>query len=238
MLAKDVMSEGVLTVAAEASILDAAEKLVNARVSALPVVDTRGTVVGIISENDIIQRIEEGQASPSPGILRRMADGIASAATFVRTRSQRVGDVMTRKVVTADENATLGELAGLMVRHGIKRVPITRRDRLAGVVSRIDLLRALISHAAEPPATSGVATDDESIAQRVRTALHGQSWSAAWPASIVTLAGKVHLWGVVPDETVRQAYRLAVGGVAGVRGVVDHLHVVPTAGRQGAAGRY
>ncbi len=233
MLAKDVMSEGVLTVAAEATIHDAAEKLVNARVSALPVVDARGTVVGIISENDVIQRIEEGHASQSSGILRRMADGIASAATFVRTRSQRVGDVMTRKVVTADENATLGELAGLMVRHGIKRVPITRRDRLVGVVSRIDLLRALISHAAEASSAPGLATDDDAIAQRVRAVLQGQSWSAAWPASIVTLAGAVHLWGVVPDETVRQAYRVAVESVAGVRTVVDHLHVVPAAGRKG-----
>lgn len=233
MLAKDIMSEGILTVSVEATLHEAAERLVNAHVSAMPVVDGRNTVVGIVSEADLIRRIGDGQAQPESLLLRRLADDMAGAAAFVRSHSRRVGDVMTRNVVMADEDTTVGEIAAMMVRHNVKRVPITRRDQLVGMVSRIDLLQALISHGGgERPDTSPAQPlSDDELRTRVHDALSGQGWAASWPADVVASAGTVHLWGVVPDNNVRDAYRVAVEAIPGVQSVALHMHVVPATAR-------
>ena len=235
MLARDVMSEGVLTIADTATVYEAAEMMVNARVSAVPVVDPIGNVIGIVSEADLIRRLESSQSQSQSGLMRRLHDDIAEASTFVRSNAMRVGDVMTKEVVTADENVVIGDVAGLMLRHRIKRVPITRRGRLVGVVSRINLLKAMISHgpppAAAPPPTQGPPRTDDQLRSDIDKTLKSQSWSAAWPVDIVASAGAVHLWGVVPDASVREAYRVAVEKVPGVASVVLHMHVVPSSVR-------
>ena len=127
MVAKDVMSDGVMSVAANATVLEAAKMLVNAQVSAMPVVDEKGVMIGIVSEADLLDRgATEGNPHYHAGLLSALADQITSAGAFVRANSQRVTEVMTKPVVCVEEDTPLNDIARLMGDTGVKRVPVRR----------------------------------------------------------------------------------------------------------------
>jgi CBS domain-containing protein len=229
MLARDVMSEGVMSVSADATVFETAKLLVNAQVSALPVVDEAGDMIGIVSEADVIQR---AAADASPGsLLGHLAEDVASAGAYGRTNSWRVTDVMTRPVMCVDEDTPLSEIARLMLDTGIKRVPVRRGRAVVGMVSRMDLVRALISQLTPPAAAhpeSGVAEPaDATLRREIEDAVRGRSWSLAQLSDVVVRDGVAHLWGIVPSDMVRQAYRIAAENVPGVKEVQSHMHVVP-----------
>ena len=161
MRAKDIMIDDVICINVKESVFDAAELLLGAGVSAAPVVDDKGGVVGIVSEADLIRRAEI-DTTAKKSWLARLLDSEASAAhDFVAANTRRVSDVMTKEVVTATEDATLGELVGLMERHGIKRIPIVRGRILVG--SREPLgspARAAVARAGP----SGAAADRQGVA--------------------------------------------------------------------------
>ena len=133
---------------------------------------------------------------------------------------------MTREVVTADEQATLADLVELIEKHGIKRIPIVRAGKLVGVVSRADLLEALLSREPEGPV---VQPTDKELRQTVIEALDHRPWTSKWPTNVFANDGVVHLWGFVQDDEVRNAYRVAAENVPGVRRVKNHLRSIPAA---------
>src|SRR5471032_1735664 len=135
MKAKDVMSQGITSLTHDASVQEAAELLVNTGVSAMPVLDKDGIMIGIVSEADLIR-------SATPEVWQRE---LSEASADASSHSRPVTEVMTEKVITADENTPLAEVAKLMLIQRVKRVPITRNKSVVGVVSRIDLLKALLS---------------------------------------------------------------------------------------------
>ncbi|CAN5923661.1 CBS domain-containing protein [soil metagenome] len=224
MRAKDIMTASVVCVSAKDSVFDAAELLLGARVSAAPVVTDKGAVIGIVSEADLIHRAEI-ETAPRKSWLSRLMDSQASAAhDFVGAHARKVVDVMTRDVVTADEDATLGELVALIEKHGVKRVPILRAGKLVGIVSRANLLEALLSREPEGPL---VKPADKDLRQAVVEALDKHAWTSKWPTNVFANEGVVHLWGFVEGEDVRQAYRVAAENVPGVRRVKSHLRSIP-----------
>ena len=228
MLARDVMSDGVMSVSADTTVFETAKLLVNAQVSALPVVDEAGDMIGIVSEADVI---EHGAAGSSPGgLLGQLAEDVAAAGTYVRAHSRRVTDIMTKPVICVDEDTPLSHVARLMLDTGIKRVPVRRGKAVVGMVSRIDLVRALISQratAVAPRITSAFAEPaDEALRRDVEDAVRGRSWSLARRTDVVVQDGVAHLWGIVPSDMVRQAYRIAAENVPGVKAVQSHMHVV------------
>jgi CBS domain-containing protein len=226
MQAKDIMTKGVVCVGVKESIFDAAELMLGAGVSAVAVVNDKGEVVGIVSEADLLRRAEIGTA-PKKSWLSRLLDSEVSAANdFVTTHARRVSDVMTKNVVTADEQATLADLVDLIERHGVKRIPIVRAGKLVGVVSRADLLEALLSREPEGPV---VQPTDKELRQTVIEALAHRPWASKWPTNVFTNDGVVHLWGFVQDDEVRNAYRVAAENVPGVRRVKNHLRSIPAA---------
>jgi CBS domain-containing protein len=232
MRAKDVMSDGVMSVAADATVLEAAALLVNAQVSAMPVVDEEGIMIGIVSEADLLDRgPTEGNPHYRAGLLSELADQITSAGAFVRANSRRVADVMTKPVVCVEEDTPLGDIGRLMVDTGIKRVPVRRGSAVVGIVSRIDLVRALISlqsgNQASPAACFPMHSDDQ-LRRDIESAMRGRSWSLAKRADVVVQDGVAHLWGVVPSDLVRQAYCVSAENVPGVKAVQSHMHVVPS----------
>lgn len=224
MLAKRVMTRPVVVVAADASVYDAAEILLSARVAAAPVVDADGTMIGIVSEADLMHRPEIATVPGRSWLSRLLSDDTGSARDFVRSHSHRVADVMTRKVVTAGEQATLKEIAMLMDRHRIKRIPIVRDGRVIGIVSRANLLQGLL---ARQPVTLDDDTADEKVRAAVAAALSKRAWAAASPIDVVLQDGVVHLWGVVSNSTIRTACQVAAEEVRGVTRVVNHLVLVP-----------
>ncbi|MBS0525357.1 MAG: CBS domain-containing protein [Proteobacteria bacterium] len=224
MLAGRVMSPIVLAVSQDASIYDAAETMVSAEVSALPVVDGAGKMVGILSEADLMHRPEIG-TEPRKGWLQRvLGDSTRSAEEYVALHSRRVRDVMTGKVVTVDEETPLSEIARLMDQHKIKRVPVIRGETVVGIISRGNLLRALLSCDPQQPASP---QSDEALRRAVEAAVKGQAWQSPWPVNVIVNAGVAHLWGFVGSEASSTAYRVAAENVPGVRKVKNHLRRVP-----------
>jgi CBS domain-containing protein len=212
MRAKDVMSNGVMSLASDATVIEAARLLVNCHVSAMPVVDEAGCMIGILSEADL---------------LRCMADGDDPTKEPHDIRSRKVAEVMTRDVVTAGEDMPVAALAKLMTERRVKRLPILRNGAVIGIVSRIDLLRALIS--LNPLAVGGDAgpSRDDQLRREISAACQGRTWSLARQLDVVVNGGVAHLWGVAPSDLVRNAYRAAAQNVPGVTAVEVHMHIVP-----------
>ncbi len=226
MLARDVMSKDVVCVNARESVFDTAEVLLGAGVSAAPVVNDKGAVIGIVSEADLLHRAEIGTMPSKSWLARLLATESSSARDFVTTHARHVADVMTREVITAQEDASLAELVGLMDKHKVKRIPIVRNDALVGVVSRADLLKALLSREAEGPV---LRPSDREIRQDVVNAIENKAWTSRWPTNVYANDGVVHLWGFVEDENVRKAYQVAAENVPGVHRVRNHMRIMPAA---------
>src|SRR5689334_483441 len=120
MRAKDVMTRDVVCIDVKESIFDAAEVLLGAGVSAAPVVDGNGLVIGIVSEADLLRRAEIGTALSRKSWLARLhASDAAAAHEFVSAHTRNVSDVMTRTVVTAGEDTMLADVVELMERHKV-----------------------------------------------------------------------------------------------------------------------
>ena len=136
MKAADVMTTDVVTVGPHATVRQVADILLARRISAVPVVGQRGELLGIVSEGDLMRRSETDTQRRRSWWLEQLISNETSAAEFVRSHADKVGDVMTRTVLTADPDASLAEIASLLERNGIKRVPII------GVVARLSALSA------------------------------------------------------------------------------------------------
>ena len=136
MQARDVMVCGVISVGPDIPVQIAANAMVSNCVSALPVIDIYSKLVGIVSEGDLIRRVEIGtERRRSSGVELPMSSD-ALAKEFVKSHAKRVSDVMTREVITAQPKTPLREIANLMEKHSSKRVPIVQNELAVGIVSR------------------------------------------------------------------------------------------------------
>ena len=230
MRAKQVMTRQIHSLAADASVYEAAQVMLNAGISAAPVVDVDGTLIGIVSEADLMYRSEIGTAPGKSWLQRLLSDDAVLANDYIRAHSHRVADVMTKNLVTADERATLGEIATLMQRHRVKRIPIVRDGKVVGIVSRANLLQGLL---AREPASSEDPTDNEKVRSLVTSELARHGWATNQTACVVAESGVVHLWGFVNSDAVRDAYRIAAENVRGVKRVENHMKVLPPEARLG-----
>jgi CBS domain-containing protein len=140
MKAADVMVSNVITVGVNASIGEVAAILLNNHISAAPVVDEKGDLVGIVSEGDLIRRPEIGTAKRHSWWLELISNKWASASEYIKSHSRMVADVMTRDVITAKPDTPLGDIAAMLERNRIKRVPIVDGGKLVGLVSRGNIL--------------------------------------------------------------------------------------------------
>lgn len=227
MRARDVMPDAVFTVSADATVLDAAKLFVNCHVSALPVVDQTGLMLGIVSEADLVRPQPEDGATSH--ILASAASSPQSAAESL-SRARKVSDVMMHDVVVAAEDTPLAELARLMSEHRVKRLPIVRNGRVVGMVSRTDLLRALIALENDQEETGPRCERDERLRREIAAACRGRNWSRAQQLDVVVSRGVAHLWGIAPSDLVRKAYQVAAENVPGVKAVKMHMHIVPPTG--------
>jgi len=219
MRATDVMSTPVVAAGPRITVQQVARMMINHRVSGIPIIEEDGQLIGIITEGDLLRRVEAGTERQRSRRSEWFLPNSRLAADYVKSHARRVADIMTRDVVTVDESATLGEIADLMEQHRIKRVPVRHDRKLVGIVSRSDLLRVLPSGAAS---VSDEDTD-RSIRNRLLTELRQHKWAVLLnEADIVVADGVVHLWGVVGSEEERQALRIVAENTSGAREVADH----------------
>ena len=223
MKAADVMVPNVITVGPEASVQDVAEILLANRISAVPVVGKDGGLVGIISESDLIRRAETDTERRRPRWLALLTGSQPLAAEFVKAHARKVADVMTRKVIVATPDTSLRDVAALLEKNGIKRVPIVRNRKLVGIVSRANLVQALATVRKEVKAAT--ATSDSMIREDVMSRLGKEPWTKAFRLNVIVHDGTVALWGVVRSQAEKTAIRVAVEQTPGVRAVNDNLVV-------------
>jgi CBS domain-containing protein len=220
MKAADVMTRGAFTVTAESSVNDAARLMLSHRVSGLPVVDAGGALVGMLTEGDLLRRAEIGTDRRRPRWLELLLGPGRLARDYVHTHAGKVGDVMSREVVTIGPGTPLEEVAELMERRRVKRLPVVEKGRILGIVSRANLLAALLEAASEARPT---ASSDRDIRKRVLAEIDRQLWAPRASVDIAVEDAVVELRGVVTDERERQALRVAAENVPGVKAVRDRL---------------
>lgn len=223
MRASKVMTRAVVTIPADATVYAAADILLGARVSGAPVVDADGRMVGIVSEADLMNRPEIGTVPGKSWLERLLADDARSKRDYIRSHSHHVVDVMTKPVVSAREDTPLAEIARLMKQHRIRRVPIVREGIVVGIVSRSNLLQGLLSR--EPQPAAGTVGDDD-VRHTIFTELARHSWGLGVTNAVVD-RGAVHLWGHVDSAAAREAVRITVENVPGVRRVVNNVVILP-----------
>lgn len=217
MRVKDVMTKNVIRLSPDNSVRQAAALMLDNHVSGLPVVDDEGHLLGVLSEGDLIRRTELCSTMvASPAELELAPDERAKA--FVKRCSWKVGDAMTTDPVTVDEDASVVRVSRLMQEHGIKRVPVIRNEELVGIVSRADLLKAIL--AAKQDQTL---TDDQAIERSIFTRLGENTGLEGLDVTAAVSDGIVHLWGCVESTDLRRAARILAENVRGVRGVVEHF---------------
>jgi CBS domain-containing protein len=224
MRAKDVMSTDVATVGRDASLLEAMTMLVNANVSALPVTDSGGVLVGMLSEYDLIRQVLRGP-DPSVGLQSsREEDG-----TVAEAWSRPVHTVMTTPVVTLAEDSPLEAVITLILESRYRLIPIVRGRAMVGIVGRSDLVKALLSRTPTGVATAGdgaTVADDDNLRRAVTAAVNKLGVGVGGGFDVVSRGGVVHLWGEVADEADHQACRGAALKVAGVRDVHNHMQII------------
>jgi CBS domain-containing protein len=224
MQARDVMTTNVMTVTPDTSVPEIAQLLIKHRISAVPVIDAAGRLVGIVSEGDLIHQGETGEGRRRSWWLHWLGDDQA-AVDYVKSHGVRASDVMTRTVVTASEDADLHDIARLLEERRIKRVPIVRDGRLIGVVSRADLIRGLAVR--KPVPEQAATSDDRAIRERFLQSLKEEDWASPRSLNIIVRDGIIHLWGFVHSDAERDALRVAAETTEGARGVDNHLAIAP-----------
>ncbi|MCC7046013.1 MAG: CBS domain-containing protein [Alphaproteobacteria bacterium] len=228
MKASDIMTAAVVSVAPADTVQHAAELMVKHRVSALPVVETNGKLVGMVSEGDLLHREETHTEKKRSWWLEFVTGYETRAKEYVKAFGLHVRDVMTPGAVTVVESASLSEIAEILETKHIKRVPVMRGSSVVGIVSRANLVQAIASlpRLVVPDSTP----DDAAIRARVMAELRKQRWAPGSTANVVVHNGVVHLWGTVFTAGERSAIHVLVERIAGVRGLQDHMvYYVPPA---------
>src|ERR1700738_948750 len=219
MRAHQIMTRPVITVTPETPIVEAANTMLRRHVSGLPVVDATGKLVGIISEGDFIRRSEIGTQRKRGRFLKFILGPGGQATDFVHEHGGKVGEIMTPEPLTITEDGDLEEIVELMEKNNVKRLPVTRGDRIVGIVSRANLLQAVASLARPIPDPHAA---DHHIRTRIINALEKKDW-CPFGLSVIVRDGIVHLSGVITEERSRQAAVVAAENVTGVKKVHDHL---------------
>lgn len=218
MLAKDVMTTTVLTVTPNTDIGEIAQILLNAHISAIPVLDENGGLVGIVSEGDLIHRVESETRRRPSWWLRLLTTPAEPAERYLREYGRLARDVMSREVITVTPETPLTEIAATLEKYHIKRVPVVENGKLVGIVSRANLLRGVATW--QKPA--GARIEDAKVRASILQALD----EAELPMHLVNVTvtnGVVEIWGVVDSELQIEAARAAAEATVGVVRFENHL---------------
>lgn len=220
MKAADLMTSFVVTVTPEATIEYAAQLMLQHRISGLPVTDSDGGVLGIVTESDLLRRAETGTDKRHARWVSLLIGPGRLAQEYVHTHGRKVGEVMTERVFTVTPETPLADLVALMETKHVKRVPVVDQGRLVGIVSRADVMAALVGLLSEKPAGSVTNSD---IRNQILAEIDRQPWGPRGSVDVIVTNGVVVLKGTIPDERERAALCVAAENVPGVTAVHDRL---------------
>ena len=216
MLAQEVMTRDVFTITPDTPIVEVANLLLSQRISAVPVVDGEGRVVGIVSEADLIHRSEIGTEPHHAWWHGFFAGRDQQAAEYMKVHGVQARHVMTREVATAIEETPLAHIVDMFDRFRVNSMPIVRAGHLVGIVSRADVLRpfaALKGH------SLGAGKSDAQIRAELEQILRGAAWTSGRSMDVGVDGGIVRMTGIVDTEAERDALVAAAEGIDGVKSV-------------------
>jgi len=218
MNAKDIMSYDVVTIGPDETVQRAARLMLQNRFSGLPVVDAKGALVGMITEGDFLRRNETGTLRRRSRWMEFLVGPGRLGEEYKHAAGRRVEEVMTRDVRTVSEDDPVSKAVDLMDLHHIKRVPVMRGDKLVGMITRTNLMRAVAKAIPDAP----VNESDMAIRDRLLAELKGKPWAPLSLAPVIT-DGKVRLIGTITDERQAEALIVAAENIPGVKSVEDEL---------------
>ena len=219
MYVRDVMVAPVITVKPSVTVQEVAKLLLEKHISAVPVLDDKGKLVGIVSEGDLLHRVEAGTERHRSWLLQGFFENDTLAAEYVKAHGRKVSDVMTRRVITATPQTPLHEVATLLEKNAIKRLPILENGRLVGIVSRANLLQAVAS----ARRLLEITPSDKAIRERILSSLRAEPWAHTGLLNVTVSDGIVDLWGVAESDSERKAIKVTAESTPGVRAVNDNL---------------
>jgi CBS domain-containing protein len=224
MNAADIMTQPVISVAAEATISQAAELMLKHGISGLPVTNLKGMVVGIVTEGDLLRRAELGTERQRSHWLEWIIGPGRMANDYVDAHARKVGEIMSPDVITVAPTETLPEVVRLMEKRQVKRLPVLDGGRLVGIVSRANLVRALMATltASAGKVRQGTASDTE-IRDSILAEIAKQPWGPRYSVDVKVTNGVVELCGSITDERERAALQVVAENTKGVKKVHDGL---------------
>lgn len=227
--AKDIMSTRVASIAPDMSVRLAAKLMLKRKVSALLVLDSKRRPIGVLSEGDLVHRIELDTRKKGSWWLNLLTPDRDLARDYARAHGRKVADAMSRQVVTITPDTKLPAIVALLDKHRIKRVPVVGEGgRVVGVVSRADVLGAFAKAALA--AEGGAALGDAECSAEIRKRLCKESWGDSALVNISVDSGVARVWGVVASRAQHDAVRALCEEVPGVRHVdLDALQVARSA---------
>ena len=220
MKAADVMTTHVISVAPDESILKCVRLMLEYRISGLPVVDAKGSLVGIVTEGDFLRRAETGTERKRPRWLEFFTGPGRLAGEYVQSHGRKVAEVMTSDPITIAEDTPVVDAVRLMEERRIKRLPVLRAGKVVGIVSRANLLHALAAVGREAAPSQ---KDDQTIRARILANLAKQPWAPRNLIDVTVRNGAVELWGVVTADRQREAAAVVAENAPGVKSVTNHI---------------
>ncbi len=221
MQAADVMTQNVVTVSPDSEVREIASLLLEHGISAVPVVGDGGKVLGIVSEGDLMRRVENDTNRRKSWWLKLFAGH--DAADYVKSHGRRAHEIMTRDPITIDQEMPLHKISRLLEKHHIKRVPVVNKGKLVGIVSRSNLLRGFSVAATE----ASVSADDREIRETILKEINDNTGVMVDRLNVMVSEGKVQLWGLVENQQEKMAVQVAAENTAGVKDVENNLGFLP-----------
>jgi CBS domain-containing protein len=220
--AQDIMTRAVVTVGPHTPVPDIAAMMVEKHISGMPVVTERGEIIGIVSQSDLLHRVETGteREGRRKWWFLNLADADALAREYAKAHGLRAQDVMSRYVISVRDEAELRDVADILDTHRIKRVPVLQGGRLVGIITRGDLVRALSQVQVSKPAKK---VDDAALHKTLRDRIRAQPWVNESYISVTVNDGVVELWGFVDTVDQHSALRALVEETDGVSRLEDKI---------------
>jgi len=217
--ARDIITERVITVTPDTPVAEVAALLLKNRISAVPVEDAEGHIIGMISEADLMHRVEIGGVRPERWWLAMPSAELAEA--YAKSHGQAARDVMHPGVHSVAPDTDLIDVIAAMEKYRVKRVLVMETGRLRGIITRANLLRGLLAgRVAGAPSQS-----DRAIRSTLLRDLREQPWTTIADNNVTVVEGVVSFWGSVFSDEERRALRAAAENIPGVKNVEDHTHI-------------
>lgn len=226
MFARNIMTKNVITVSPETPVTDVATLLVENRISAVPVVKEDGSILGIVSEGDLVHRVQGDHQEPRSWWLKLIADPEGNPKEYLRSHGRKAVDVMTTPVETTTEFASISEIASKLEAKRIKRLPVVdEQGRVVGIVSRANIIQILVGSTEAGPTATAATPADEEILKSLQNELKDYTWGNSSILNLQVENGIVRFWGMTESDDARKALELAAANTKGVKAVENNLGI-------------